>query len=82
MAKIQAIEAFPDNKAHSVKPINLRDDDKIIRKSCTACKFRGIRSRSAGGSANIAASMDKWTSPISADTNLTNQTGTNKEGVC
>ena len=41
MAKIQAIEAFPDNKAHSVKPINLRDDDKIIRKSCTACKFRG-----------------------------------------
>ena len=40
MARIQAIEAFPDNKSHSVKPINLRDDDKI-RKSCTACKFRG-----------------------------------------
>ena len=39
MAKIQAIEAFPDNKAHSVKPINLRDDDKI-RQSCTAYKFR------------------------------------------
>ena len=40
MARIQAIEAFPDNKSNSVKPINLRDDDKI-RKSCTACKFRG-----------------------------------------
>ena len=40
MARIQAIEAFPDNKSTSVKPINLRDDDKI-RKSCTACKFKG-----------------------------------------
>ena len=37
MARIQAIEAFPDNKSTSVKPINLRDEDKV-RKSCTACK--------------------------------------------
>ena len=40
MARIQAIEACTDNKSHSVKPINLRDEDKI-RKSCTACKFKG-----------------------------------------
>ena len=40
MARIQAIEAFPDNESTSVKPINLRDEDRI-RKSCTACKFKG-----------------------------------------
>merc|ERR1711888_224650 len=40
MARIQAIEAFTDDKSTSVNPINLRDDDKI-RKSCTACKFKG-----------------------------------------
>merc|ERR1712030_217651 len=39
MAKIQAIEAFPD-KPTSVKPINLREGDRV-RKSCTACKFKG-----------------------------------------
>merc|ERR1711888_179966 len=40
MARIQAIEAFTDDKSTSVNPINLRDDDKI-RKSCTAYKFKG-----------------------------------------
>ena len=39
MAKIQAIEAFLD-KPTSVKPINLREGDRV-RKSCTACKFKG-----------------------------------------
>merc|ERR1712105_168026 len=40
MARIQAIEAFLDNKSTSDKPINLRDEDRV-RKSCTACKFKG-----------------------------------------
>merc|ERR1712105_374808 len=40
MARIQAIEAFLDNKSTSDKPINLRNEDRI-RKSCTACKFKG-----------------------------------------
>ena len=34
------IYIFPDNKSTSVKPINLRDEDRV-RKSCTACKFKG-----------------------------------------
>ena len=40
MATIQAIDSFPDNKSNSVKPIILRDEDRV-RKSCTACKFKG-----------------------------------------
>ena len=60
MARIQAIEAFPDNKSNSVKPIILRDEDRV-RKSC-------IWSPNVGGSVNFAASTG--TNPISADTNL------------
>merc|ERR1711984_30475 len=40
MARIQAIGAFLDNKSTSVKPIKLRDEDRVWR-SCTACKFKG-----------------------------------------
>ena len=47
IAKIQAIEAFPD-KETSVKPINLREGD-WVRKSCTTCKFKGHLSQDCWG---------------------------------
>ena len=40
MTRISAIEAFPDNKSTSVKPINLRNENRV-KKSCTECKFKG-----------------------------------------
>ena len=39
MARISSIEAFPDNKSVSVKPIINKDENK--KKVCTECKFRG-----------------------------------------
>ena len=53
MAKIQAIVAFPD-KPTSVKPINLREGDRV-RKSCTACKFKGNLASECWGKCNCCA---------------------------
>merc|ERR1711936_806958 len=39
MTKISSIEAFPDNKSVSVKPIINKDE--IKRKVCNECKFKG-----------------------------------------
>ena len=39
MTKISSIEAFPDNKSVSVKPIINKDE--IKKKVCTECKFKG-----------------------------------------
>ena len=36
---MSSIEAFPDNKSVSVKPVINRDENK--KKICTECKFRG-----------------------------------------
>ena len=47
IAKLQAIEAFPD-KETSVKPIQLRKGEGA-RKSCTTCKFKGHLSQDCWG---------------------------------
>ena len=47
IAKLQAIEAFPDKQA-SVKPIQLREGEGV-RKSCTTYKFKGHLSQDCWG---------------------------------
>ena len=54
IAKLQAIEAFP-NKETSVKPIQLCEGE---RKSCTTCKFKGHLSQDCWGKCKHCGSYE------------------------